>query len=631
MQSEVSEWTRAVTMMELSYVDWTADGQPRIPAATLGNSLEVDPFPPDILEADVNETLELLDSPRPDPITARDAAKAAMFLEDSPGRLTSQMASRLLSFDISMVRAAVARIWLRDPRDGDDRLLERVFNEQHPAVTQAAYEGVIEGWAVCNEKRRAALMSGLQVMADSPIAAAVLIGRLVLIARKEYGGQETPWALFEALMPKVLRQLPPGTSLRDDRLYSVMHDAIGNISIRSLLEIIDLWIDLVYEGASSGTPSDYLLGVSDILITGVPGNSGQREERVERLLMLPGTASRTRVVSDLVSVWDELTDRERRRLIVHLTTGDDLDNTWLQAAALTRCDVPGEIQTALLPAGLTLDSPPEEIIAKLPAVLLDACVHVFTGHHPVIYYVGIHGSRSIPWDSVLRSIARMPDHRMFEVAWEWLSFMGKDAELASVAAELGAKHAERLAGLLLDRKQHTTGEFMPLVWNVLFELPVGQQVKSAWLTEMAAMAPSVLDYLDEHEHWIPEAYRMEFLSHFNEDLALRRLLGTMLQLLEPDQESADDVEADETKDDELDTTRPLLKAQLLSLTQTLVDKITLKHWQTYDVVLRFLELVKLSDDAIEKMVQERRASALNQSRERPERRKQTLKNWDGHS
>ncbi|PBP69292.1 hypothetical protein CCL15_07555 [Pseudomonas syringae] len=627
-QAKVPDWVQSVTFMRLSSVEWTEDGQPRIPSATVGDFLEVDTFPASVSQEEVADALALLDSERPDTLSARDAARTVMFFQAAPGRLTLQMASRLLSFDISMVRAPVARLWIGAPRDGDQLLLQRIFNEQHPSVTEAAYQGVLEAWPECGEARRAALISGLQVMADSPISAAVLIGGLVVIARTEYGGPETPWPLFEALMPRVLRQLPPGASFRDERLYDVMDAAIGNISNQSLLEIIDCWIELVHQYALSGTPSDYMLGVTDILISGVPSETGERGARIERLLAVPGTASRIRVVVDLVDAWDDLKDVERVRLLQHLTTAD-LDVMWLQAAALTRRDVPSEIQKAFLPARLTLASAPEEIASGLPASLLEACVHVFTGHHPVIYYVGAHGSRNTAWNSVLRRIVRMPEHSMFEVAWEWLSFMGEEEELAEVAHALGVAHAERLAGLLLERKQHTSGEFMADVWTALFRLPVSQDVKSDWLARMAALAPNALDSLDEHKSWIPESHRDEFLSHFESDDALRKLAVTLLRALNFVQGGDDAGEENEAEDEELAAAGLPVKSQVLKLIEAVVDKYPPKHWQTYDIVLSFIELGKFSDDVFKKKVQELRSRAIELSQDRPARRRQTPMNWEG--
>ncbi|KWO42521.1 hypothetical protein WT97_02575 [Burkholderia sp. MSMB1459WGS] len=615
LQSDVSVWVRSVTMMELPYVEWSGD-QPRIPAATFADSLEVDAFPAVASATEVNGALELLDSARPDPLSIRDAAKVVTFLEESPSRLTSQMTARLLSFDVSMVRAPVVRLWLSQPRSNDQHLLQRIFSEQHPAVTRAAYQGVVAAWPFCDDERRGALTSGLRAMADSPVSAAVLIDDLVVIARDEFGGQDTPWALLEALMPRVLQQLPPGVSFRDERLYDVMDQAIGNISLQSLLEIVDRWIELVQQYSLSGTPSDYILGVSHILMSGVSSESGEREARIERLLALPGTASRIRVVSDLVDAWGDLSTKERTRLLQHLTTRA-LDEVWLKAAALTRSAVPAEIQAALLPEGIDLESSPEAILNRLPSQLFAACVQVFTGHHPVIYYVGAHGSRNTAWNAILRRVVRLPGHTMFTVAWEWLSFIGKPAELAEVARELGPEQAERLAGLLLERKRHTSGDFMQEVWEALFGLPVSDEMKSDWLSRMAALAPNALDSLEEHESWIPESQREKFLSHFAEDFALRELLGVLLQLL--------------SNGGDPSTSRSLLTSKAAELIDVMVERAPPKHWHTYEIILRFLNLTKISDEALKNKLEERRSLGIERAHERPERHTPRLENWNGRS
>jgi hypothetical protein len=383
-----------------------------------------------------------------------------------------------------------------------------------------------------------------------------------------------------------------------------------------LLEIVDRWIELVQQYSLSGTPSDYILGVSDILMSGVPSGSPEREARIERLLSLPGTASRIRVVSDLVDAWDDLSAGERTRLLQHLTIGA-LDEVWLKAAALTRSSVPTEIQTALLPEIVNLESPSEAIINSLPPQLLAACVQVFTGHHPVIYYVGVHGSRNAAWNAVLRRVVRMPEHTLFAVAWEWLSSIGKSEELAEVARELGPEQAERLADLLLERKQHTSGEFMPEVWEALFGLPVGDEMKSDWLARMAAMAPNALNSLGEHESWIPESQREEFLSHFKEDLTLRELLGALLQALR-----AQEVPS---------SAHLLLTSKAAELIDVMVERVPPKHWHTYEVILKFLDLTKTSDEALKNKLEERRSLGIEQAHKRPARHTPRLENWDGRS
>lgn len=614
-QREISTWVQKVTSTELSYVEWAGD-QPRIPAATFAGALEVDPFPRTIAHQEVEGTLALLDSERPDSISNEVAARAVMYLEDHPDAMTEQMAARLLSYDISLIRALAARMWLSRPRKDDALIIERIFSEEHPAVAEAVYLGVIDAWPSCDDERRRLLTTSMQIMAASPVSAVVLIGHLVVIARKEYGGETTPWQMFEAVMPVVLRELPPGTSFRDERLYDVMDSAVGKISQSSLLEIVDRWIELIEEFVSSGVPSDYMLGVSDILVAGVASDSGERDKRVERLLALPGTACRIRVVSDLVDSWNKLSERERSLLLKHLKAGSP-DDVWVQAAALTRATVPAEIQSFVLSNGINLIAPPNEVIAKVPSQLLNTCLHVFTGHHPIIYYVGAHGSRSSAWKAIVREIVRMPSHVMFEACFEWLTITGKPTLLADVASELGADHSERLARLLLERKQQTSGEFMPEVWDVLFKLPVSDEVKSDWIGRMAAIAPNALDSLDEYESWIPESHRDDFISRFKEDIGVLKLLHALRAAL--------------NDSPRVSPIPKKLLSSLVELLRRLIEEAPPRHWSTYDVVLRFLRSLGIDDEPLTKEIEERRSKGIEEAHKRPEKVVPKLEQWEGRS
>lgn len=610
-QREISSWVRAVTSTELSYVEW-ADDQPRIPAATVAGALEVDPFPPSIARRDVEGALALLNSERPDVISNEIAARALMYLEEHPNAMTKQMAARLLSNDVSLIRALAAKTWLSCPRSDDAKIVERIFSEEHPSVAEAVYLGVIAGWQSCDDERRRLLTRSMQTMAASPVSAVVLIQHLVVIAREEYGGETTPWQLFEAVMPAVLSKLPLGASFRDERLYHVVNSAIGRISQSSLVEIVDRWIELVEEYASGRVPSDYMLGVSDILVSGVANESGEREKRIERLLALPGTACRIRVVSDLVDSWDQLSERERLLLLSQLTAGS-LDDVWAQAAALTRSTVPTEIQSLVLPGGISISAPPHEVITKIPSQLLNACLHVFTGYHPVIYYVGAHGARRSAWNAIARAIASMPTHVMFEACWSWLIISEEPAVLANVATELGTNGSERLASILLARKEQTSGEFMLEVWNALFALPISDQVKSDWIARMAAIAPKAMDSLGEYKSWIPSSHHEEFLSHFKEDIAISRLLHTLRRELNELPMAQDEL------------------IQIVELVRRLIGKMPPKHWSTYDVVQGFLRSLKVDDESLKGEIAKKRSEEIENARKPREQAPPELEQWQGRS
>lgn len=614
-QRDISTWVTQVTFTKLAYVEWVND-QPRIPAATFAGALEVDPFPLRVTNQQVAGALTLLNSEQPDAISNELAGDVVRYLEEHPDAMTAQMAARLLSYDVSLIRALAARTWLCRRRTDDALVIERIFNEEHPAVAEAVYLGIIEAWPSCDEQRRKMLTASMRTMAASPVAAVVLIGHLVVIAREEYGGETTPWQLFEALMPVVLGALPPGASLRDERLYDVMDSAIGKISQLSLLEIVDRWIAVVEEYASHSVPTDYMLGVSDILIRGYASGTGERSERIERLLALPGTACQIRVISDLVDCWDQLAERERFMVLARLTAGSP-DDVWIQAAALTRSTVPDAIQSIVLPSGINLSAPPEELIAKIPSMLFNTCLNVYTGSHPVIYYIGVCGARRSPWKAVVLEIVRMPEHAMFEACWKWLAVTESEAVLAQVATQLGEDYSERIACLLLERKQHTSGEFMSEVWNALFDLPVSDEVKSEWIDRMAAIAPKVLDSLDEYENWIPPSHREEFLSHFKDDVKIHILLFKLRKALS-----------------DLPNATPIpesLSSSFIELLRRVMKEMSPKLWSTYDVMMDFLSSFKTDDESLIKEIKDKRSNGINEAHKRPKRVEVKLEQWIGRS
>ncbi|ANH67761.1 ATP-binding protein [Mitsuaria sp. 7] len=610
-QGAVSDWLRKITWPRLSHVVWTHD-QPRIPPADAAGSLAVDPFPERIPKSEIEGTLNVLGSDRPQRVSTQAAARAVQFLAENPSEMTAQMAARLLSYDVSLIRAPAAKAWLRIPRGHDAAILERIFAERSPSIAQAVYRGVVKAWSKCDEQRRQHLIEGLRGMSSSPATAAALIDDLVLIARREHGGTPTPWPILEATMPVVLGELPLGASIRDERLFDVVEKAIGNISEGALTAIIDRWIDLVARIAvSGGIPSDYMLGVSDIVLSGMPSIGPGRMDRMKRLLELTGTASRIRVVADLVVGWDNLSDLERNLLLSHLVA-DARDAVWIQASALTRFVVPEEIQEVILQASPRLSDSAEDMIAAVNPSLLNACVNVFTGGHPTIYYMGVHGSRSEEWKAIVLAITRKPQHELFEMSWEWTMAHDEVSAMTHAISVLGPDHANRVAGLLLARKRRTSGEFFPEVWAALFDLPVDESIKSRWIDRMVDIAPAVLDSLKEGIEWVPEARQEVFLQRLQPDYLLVSNISTLLKSNE-----VDDLPAEVT-------------SSISALVSKLLEDSPPKFRSTYDFLKRAFVKMKVQDKGLMSSIAKQRAKTLKLAQEdRPKKVYPTLSDWIG--
>lgn len=611
-QGFISRWVASVTRFNVDDVEWY-QGQPRIPRANRAGMLEVDPFPEKVTPAEVEPTLRALNGDVPSSISPEAAARAVMFFRDHPKLMTTQSTGRLLSYDVALIRAPVAGAWLETPREHDDDILGRIFGEEHPAVAIASFRAVVRAWDSCTAARREQLRAGLVEMASSPSTAAALVDLLVLFGRREETGPHPPWALFEILMPKVLEVLPAGASVSDARLYNVLRSAMGKISPPGLLQIVDHWIELVQGVAKNHSPSDYLLGVTAILVEGTEDVPESRGQRVRTLLSIPGTGTRIRVIADLVDLWHQLTDQEQAAVMEQLTSKSE-DSAWLQAAALSRNERPEEIEAALLPAGLRLSDQPAAIVEKMPAALLNATLHVFTGWHPAVYYVGAHGAGKDVWEPVVVEVAGRPDHALFGAAWDYLMIHGKSATMAGLIRQLGGAHTYRLFDLMLEHKRRVSGEFLPNVWLALFEVEPADAVKSDWIARMASCAPEVLNELGEMSSWIPKTHQEEFLSHFKPDI-------TLLELILLASELTQDRSANEEPD-----SPPLREAMLTSI-RMFVEKMPVRHWSTYDLVASRLKQMGVRDKPLFMELDDRRRRAVMERPAKPERADPILDNW----
>ena len=611
LQSQISTWVNAVTYFDIRDVEWVK-GVPRIPSGGIANSIEVGLFGKRISEKEIAQSLKILSSQAPVKISPEEAAKTAMFFEHHPDRLTLQSVGRLLSFDIALLRAPVIRAWLSLPRLDDDHILERIFGEDHPAVAIAAFKAILRSWPDCTLDRRDRLKQGLLRMASSPIAAAALIDRLVLFERREVTGENPPWELFESLMPQVMGALATGTAFHEARLFNVLDVAVRHISIDSILQIVDYWIEFLHGVIKNRIPSDYLLGVTNVLLHATAICPEKRGKRIPALLTLGRTGSRARVIADLIDNWQLLTSDEQLKVTEQLLA-DDEDTIWLRATTLTRNNIPSEIETKLMPSGLSLADSPSAILLYMQPELLLACVQVFSGAHYYINHVSLHGSRNSPWPNIVREIAKTSQHALFELAWEHMMALGDGPELAELIRKNGTTNATPLFELMLKQKLRTNGDFMPEAWEALFEIAPDEPTRAVWIGRMAETAPTTLDGFHEIKSWIPLAYRNQFFSHFQSDFSFFKIL---------------DLFSGESSEQESDVgIPPLYAGELTALLQVLIVKKPPLHWSTCEYIESNLKQLKIHDEAFFKELEALRRKILDESPSEPSYYPPELDGW----
>jgi hypothetical protein len=384
--------------------------------------------------------------------------------------------------------------------------------------------------------RRERVLAGLSAFAGIPVCAAAMLDRLVLFGRVEETGENPPWPIFETLLPKVLQALPYNAAFNDARLFDVAYRAAKVLPAVSVVAICDNWIGWLERTTAEGRlPSDHSLGVSDILISATRSEPSLRSRRVERLLAFSSTGPMIPFVADLIDVWDDLTADERTALLARLKTGRS-DDRWLQAAALTRRDVPMVVQQSLLENELSLKDDPATLLSRIAPKLLASTVHVYIGDPQPLWRLGKHHSGASIWEAVIEQIARTPSNSLFDLAWEHIGSNGDGPRVASVVASLGPEHADRVLDILIRLKVGCAGNYMPEAWATLLELAADDQVRSIWIDRMAAFAPAILDDLSDLWSWLSQERDLhdmaDRLAADFQPLEMMNIFSDSLELLE---------------------------------------------------------------------------------------------------
>jgi hypothetical protein len=603
-QRELPRWIRSVMSVKLGDLEWR-DDEAHLPYNV---RLGIDYFDRvfrTVRRREVAAELALLDAP--DGLVGPERAAAALrFMATSPGSMTLTMVGRLLSYDEAALRAEATKLWLSRPRTGDDEILDRIFADDHPSCALAALKGTVRGWEASTAERQARHLDGLVALAHNVAAAAAMLDFLVVFDREEHTGRHPPWPIFERLMPVVMAALPQNAVFIDARLFAVARSALRVLSPSALVALCDGWIDWLERNECSGRlPSEFSLGVVEILLQATATEPERREARVARLLAFAGTGAKIPFMADLIDHWALLRVDERATVFERLKSSRS-DDRWLQAVALTRSDVPDEVVATLLPEGIDLSQPPTRLIDRVPTLLIEAAIHVYSGQPQPLWSLGTHHRGEAVWEPVVEIIGRRPDHPLFELAWDHLAYNGDGKRLASIVADLGAPSAERALGILLRLKVNCTGNFMPETWATLLRLAADADEHGRWLDRMADASPAILDDISDLRFWLSEVGDFRgMLGRLQNDF--QPLEMARIAFGQPDAVNA-----------------PEMQDKAVKVLARLVRERPPLLFGTCDRLLRWLERVPVETVELLTLLSERRAAilaereAIKQSMEQPD-------------
>lgn len=535
-------WVSSMSRIELEDVIWDF-GEPFFPVEnehTNQSFLRTIPAPN---EAGVRQTVANLRAG--DALPNPGSAVAALrFFKAQPRLLEPEVLLRLLGFSEGLIRAEAAYTWLLVERTNDHEILERLQRDTHPSVVSRMLDAVIKAWNTVGSDRKAKLVALLRASSAQPeTAAIVVLGLLDYFSAGDdmawsVDRPSEPWAIVGEVLAPTLRAFPNSFRMAGERLYDVCNSALAYLSASSSKAVVNAWIDWLQIRIAAGhLPDDYMLGLVTTLLDAPELSVEDRRAAIERLLAVPSTGAVLVFVANLVARWDDLREEERSIVMKLLASGRN-DDVWVKAAALTQNCVPPEIQKLLLGAANGFHMPTAKLIEYLPAVLLTACVRMHRGAPQPLWYLGHHHDNSPTWKGVIRQLARMPDHPLFEDSLDELfSFEDRygPEELSHVIRELGASDRERVFNLLLDWKIGVVGEWHQREFDLLLELAPNDDTRSKMVGRMVEISERVIEEIKDINEWslrldVREALEQAFLS----DFAVRRLWNGLANLDIPD-------------------------------------------------------------------------------------------------
>lgn len=514
---DVPKWIGRVSFFSLDDVAWS-DGKPVYP---MNDSLTIESgyfYSDDILTPNFNNPF-LSDQL----ITTEDAWMFLINIKRAPSQLTNQIMEQLLGFEEGLLRAQATEVWLSIERSSDEEVLNYIFNDSHPSVSQAIIQVVYDNWLEYSKERQNNIIEGIKIASNKKINSIVMLEKILKIFSKDdffSRNEEKPVVLLE-LFPLLIDKIPEKyINLHSIDLYSSISETKNALQEHTLMAIFSSWIGWLERKTRLKLPDDYELGVTSLITTIQP--SQERYDIIERLLSLHGTGAKVRVIYDLVEDWDRLSKVEKL-LLIKTISSSGVDKNWLISSALVQNKIPDEILVEFIPEGIS-----DGAFLQLQTInsdLFKCVIKTYLGYQP-LYYLGVHHKGYKYWRYSLEEVATNPESLLFKTLWrDYFIFKSNEEEyLISIMKRLDKEYLDDFFNIYLEHFCETNAMFLPNLTECLFNLAPNPSVRSAWLEKIAQNANQIFDRWSEVNLLIINSeLKKELLSYLKNDMDIIKL------------------------------------------------------------------------------------------------------------
>lgn len=402
---------------------------------------------------------------------------------------SKELLSRALVLDEAFIRSKAAYLLMKYFASQDE-YITLVFQDPHPYVVYQGIRGIFKGWCSFSEDTCLTLVEKIQLAFTDP-SVSVVAHRFMLDFGDEYGhdnigiyetkdkDKKEKWEIWSMTFPILMRSMH-NIGIKESDLYNTVKNAVNYLSIGNYIEVIKSWLDWINKKLPTHLLNTYGLAVADLLLVATKDNPSVREPITTEMLQNLDTHFITVTIAEYINCWENLSlsEKETINLLLH---SKRVDSCWIKAVALTRENVPKEIQEWILGQENILEFSEEEVINEFPTDLLIDCIRVYLGHPQPLWWIGLHSSGGKLWERVISALLEKTEHPAFPIVLrEWTDrftdgnyFLNSEQETLKVWSRICStrdRHINSLAfNMLLKWSVSKVEVKSKALWNIFFK------------------------------------------------------------------------------------------------------------------------------------------------------------------
>ncbi|WP_415717017.1 hypothetical protein [Maridesulfovibrio sp.] len=472
-----------------------------------------DPIGIDNIAAKAGEWAEAFASPKNVLPSSEEATALLKYYQQENIDVSAEIVLGIMIYDLALLRVEATKMWLEKGRNSDDEILKLIFNDEMPIVVAAAYKMVIEQVHVYSGQRVKLLKEYLLASASNELNTIVL---LKAMADVEFPLNDMQNKLLLSLLITVLASKARLHNFDSAKLYYVLRGVSEQCSAEELLPLFAAWDKRIDKWISDGISDDYTLAIAKLLIPATDSNPSIRQDLSEKLLSQSNTPALMVLLGDYINNWEHLTDHEKRKIMNTLISGR-ADQHWLQARALTRNNVPPEIQELLLGDSLFFGQDPADIVTNMNSCLLACCVKIYCGQPQPLWYYGGHHCNPSLWEPVLLVLGNDIKSPLFRYALAEFVFQGDSAAVCEMF-DANTGHERSFISSLLAENVRANDFKLSKAWDHIFDSVSDESLKDECFDEIASVFPRLADGLAEIRFFFNKKdYQSRLLDIFKSD------------------------------------------------------------------------------------------------------------------